>query len=262
MIGGADILDMVNKDGSIKTSYTIFRLLEEIKSSNGLRLTELANRTDMATSTVHTHLKTLEDLNYVVKDDKTFYISFRFLEFGSYRRKHSDLYQIAKPEVNKLAEQTGEHANLLIEENGFGVFLYKRIGDQGVMDDTYAGKRTYLHTTSLGKAILADLSMERVDEIIDKHGLPNVTGQTLTDENDLREELATIRERGYATDDEERNLGMRCIGVSILDDNKRAIGSISVSAPKKRMLGDQFEDEIPQLVQGAANAIEVNIKHE
>jgi len=252
---------MANKDGTIKTSHTIFRLLKEIKASDGLRLTDLANRTDMATSTVHTHLKTLEDLNYVVKDNKTFKISFRFLEFGAYRREQLDLYQIAKPEINKLAEQTGEHANLLVEENGLGVFLYKRVGGQGVSDDTYAGKQTHLHTTSLGKAILAYLPAECVDEIIHTHGMPKVTEQTLTNEDVLHEELATIRERGYATDDEERNLGMRCIGVPILDDNERPIGSISVSAPKKRMLDDRFEDEIPQLIQGAANAIEVNIEH-
>jgi len=252
---------MANKDGSIKTSHTIFRLLEEIKSSNGLRLTELATRTDMATSTVHTHLKTLENLNYIVRDGKTFHISFRFLEFGAYRREQLELYQVAKPEINKVAEQTGEHANLLVEENGMGVFLYKRVGGQGVSDDTYAGKQTHLHTTALGKAALAHLSAERVKEIVQKRGLPKITNNTITEEDVLQNELNTIREQGYATDDEERNMRMRCIGVPILNDDKEPIGSISVSAPKKRMLGEKFESEIPQLLQGVANAIEVNIEH-
>jgi DNA-binding IclR family transcriptional regulator len=253
---------MATKDGTIKTAHTVFKLLEELESANGMRLTELANRTDMATSTVHTHLKTLEQLDYVVKEGKRFTISYRFLEMGANKRKQSHLYEVAKPEIDKLAEQTGEHANLLVEEHGMGVFLYKQVGGEGVRDDTYLGKRTHLHTTALGKSHLAFMEPTQVDEILQTHGLPMITENTITEESALREELETIRNRGYAIDDEERIKRMRCVGVPVLGGDGTPVGAISVSASKKRMMGDRFEREIPQRLQGVANAIEVNLEHE
>jgi hypothetical protein len=90
------------------------------------------------------------------------------------------IYQVAKPEVDELASGTGEHANLMIEEHGRGVFLYKAQGDDAVQLDTHAGMRVPLHTTALGKAILAHSPSETVDAIVERHGLQQVTDQTIT----------------------------------------------------------------------------------
>lgn len=127
------------------------------------------------------------------------------------------LYRVAASELQKLADQTGEHANLMIEKHGQGIFLYKVKGEDAVELDTYTGMRVDLQTTALGKAILAHLPETRIDEILNMHGLPRITENTVTDPAELKSELAEICERGYATDDEERVKGVRCVGVPILD---------------------------------------------
>lgn len=171
-------------------------------------------------------------------------------------------FQIARPEIERLASETGEHANLMIEENGKGVFLYVDKGGEAVTLDTvhHTGMRVHLHTTALGKAILAYLPDERVEEIIGQHGLPVATERTIGTREELSAELDQIRERGYAIDNAERVQGMRCIGCPILGVEE-AYGAIGVSAPTRRLEGPAFEEEIPALLQQIANIIEVNLSY-
>lgn len=148
-------------------------------------------------------------------------------------------------------------ANLLVEEHGRGVFLYRAKGADAVHMDTHAGKRVPLHTTGFGKSILAHLPAKRVETILDRHGLPSVTSGTITDRAALYEELETVRERGYAYDDEERLEGLRCVAAPIVV-NETVLGAVSVSGPKSRMQRDWYTDELPSLVMSAANVIEIN----
>ena len=98
-----------------------------------------------------------------------------------------------------------------------------------------------------------------VDSIIDRYGITAITEITITDRAELHNEIETIRERGYATDEGERVEGMRCVAASITDSEDDPLGAISVSGPKNRIQGDRFHEEIPSKVLRAANVIEVNI---
>jgi DNA-binding IclR family transcriptional regulator len=186
----------------------------------------------------------------------------RFLQIGGRWRADSKVFRIAEPEVRDLATKTGEHANLMIEEGGLGVFLLKQKGDRSVTLDTYEGMHVYLHTTALGKAILSVVDETGLDEILSTHGLPELTGNTITDESDLREELATVRERGYALDDAERINDVRCVAAPILSDEPDVLAAISISAPKNRMRGEYFNETIPEEVLKTANIINVNYRHD
>jgi DNA-binding IclR family transcriptional regulator len=121
--------------------------------------------------------------------------------------------------------------------------------------------RVPLQTTALGKTILANRPADEVDEIIERHGLPAVTERTITDRDELDECLATVRERGYAYDDEERIEGMRCVAAPVTDSTGRAVAAVSVSGPKSRMRGESFEETIPNAVLQTANVIEVNLTY-
>lgn len=245
----------------VQAAATTFRIIETLHQLNGAGVSELADEVGMPKSTVHDHLRTLTEAEYLVNQNGTYHVGARFLELGGFARSQMKLYQVASPEIKKLAAETGEHANLMIEEHGMGIFLNKAKGSDAVTLDTHIGKRVHLHTTAMGKAILSGLPNVEVDRIIDRHGLPGVTEKTITDSDTLKAELLEIRERGYAIDDEERVLGMRCVAAPICDEDDRPLGAISVSGPTNRFDTEAFGDEIPQSVLSTANVIEVNMTY-
>ncbi|WP_123535588.1 IclR family transcriptional regulator [Halosimplex salinum] len=250
------------RDPKIRTTAVSFHIFDRIKENDGLTLTELVEDLDRPTSTVHDHLQTLTDLGYLVREGDEYVLSMKFLELGGYARTQSKLYRIAESELQDLALEVGDHANLMVEENGYGVFLLTRKGDDALSLDTFEGKRVHLHTTALGKSMLAAMDEDRLDSIIEKHGLPGVTENTITDEAELRAELETIRERGYATDDEERLEGIRCIAAPVRTSGGEVVGAVSVSGIKSRMRGDHFHERVPQKVQSTVNIIEINLRHQ
>ncbi|MFB9807093.1 IclR family transcriptional regulator [Haladaptatus pallidirubidus] len=247
-------------DLPIKSTALSFDILETVHDLDGATLPEIADYFSKPKSTVHDHLKTLVNIGYLVQDGRTYRVSIKFLNLGGRARIKSPLFQVAEREIQQLADDMGEHANLMVEENGLGIFLYKVKGSQSVNLDTYEGMEVYLHTTAMGKAILAEFSEERRDQIIDQYGLPAVTENTITDRDQLDEELRMIRDRGYAVDNEERVEGVRCVAAPIMSGSD-VVGAVSISAPRSRMSGKKFEDDIPTEVLSTVNVIEVNIQH-
>ncbi|MBX0324185.1 IclR family transcriptional regulator [Halomicroarcula sp. F13] len=245
----------------VKSVGTTFEILNGLKELGGARVTELARYLDLPKSTVHNYLSTLEQEEYIVKDDNEYRVGLRFLELGAYSRHERKLFQIAKPEVDRLADETGELANVLVEEHGRGSYLYRAYGEQAVRVKAHVGTRVPLHTTALGKAILAYLPEERVDEIVDRHGLAENTPQSIGTRAELDETLDAIRERGVAFDDEERLNGLRCVAAPVLDNSDDIIGAISVAGPTNRFRGERFREELPQRVLEVANVIELNFTY-
>lgn len=250
-----------NTTNTIGALGTSLRILEALKQRGSAGVTELANELGLPKSTVYSHLRTLREHEYVVQQDEEYCIGLKFLSLGEHTRDRIPIYEVAKPEVTDLAEQTGELANLLIEENGEGVYLFRSKGKKAVSLDTHAGMRVKLHCTSLGKAILAYLPEERVDKIIDRWGLPARTAATITTREALEKELATIRERGYAQDNSERLSGLRCVAAPIKNPDGRVIGAVSVAGPTSRIKDERFGSEVPELVMSAANVVELNLTY-
>jgi DNA-binding IclR family transcriptional regulator len=245
----------------VKAAKISLEIVEVLRERNGAGVSEIARAVDKPTSTVHDHLQTLEREEYLVKEGTQYHVSTRFLQLGNQARSRKKVFEIAQPEVDELAEKTGEHSNLMIEEHGLGVFLYKARGPDAVQLDTHAGMRVPLQTTALGKTIMAFRPRSEVESYLDRHGLPEVTERTITDREELFETLDQVRERGYAYDDEERVKGMRCLAAPITDQDDRAIAAVSVSGPKSRMQGDRFSEEIPEQILRSANVIEVNLTY-
>ncbi|ELK55138.1 ArcR family transcription regulator [Haloferax sp. BAB-2207] len=215
----------------------------------------------MGKSAVHNHLTTLQKHGYVLKDGDDYRVGLKFLEVGGHSRKSMEVYQVAEPEVKSLAADTGELANLLVEEQGMGVYLMRAKGDDAVDLDTYAGLRTNLHTTALGKAILANLPESRVDEIIERHGLEQKTPKSIGTRQELFQVLEGVRERGYAIDDGERLEGLRCLAAPIKSSSGEVLGAISVSAPASRVSDEDLHGALPERVLSAANVVELNINY-
>lgn len=245
----------------VKTAVTAFSILEYLKDADGGTLTELTDEFDLVKSTLHRHLKTLHELEYVTKEGDIYYPSLRFLDFGEYTRNRKDGYTLAKEKVRQLAEATDERAQFLVEEHGMGVYVYRDTGSHAVRTDPGIGKRIHLHSISAGKAILAYLPPRQVEQILSDRGLPAVTEYTTTDREELVAELETIRERGYSFNKQENIEGLHAVGAPVLGPQGHVIGALSVSGPIHRMKGEWYDQELPDLLRGMANELELNIEH-
>jgi len=242
---------------AVETACRILEALHE-RDSDGGGVSELAADLGVSKATVHSHLATLQDNEFVVKRGDRYHIGLKFVDFGEHAKGTVDIYDIATSEVDQIAEETGEVAQFMIEEHGRGVYLHKARGDKAIQTASYTGNRKALHCTALGKAILSELPRERVEEIIERYGLPAVTERTITDRDELFEELKRIRKENVAFDNEEVLQGLRCVATPIRHPKGHFQAAISISGPTSRLKGERFREEIPEIVQGAANVIEVN----
>lgn len=254
---GSNVGDHGKTIHSIETAFSIIEYLAE---HHGAGVTEIADHLGLSKSTVHNHLSTLRDNEYVVHDGDQYIIGYRFLTLGGQARLRSELYEIAKPEINWLIEETGESACVATEENGRIVYLYQARGAQAVTTDSHTGTRLLPHCTALGKSILAASSNECVESIIERYDLPKRTENTITSRAELDVQLEAIRERGYALDDEERIEGLRCVAAPVTD-GESAVGALSVSGPVKRLQGEQFRVTLPELVRRAVRVVEINLMY-
>ena len=148
-----------------------------------------------------------------------------------------------------------------VEEHGRGVFVFRESGNQAVRTKTRLGRRVYLHHVSAGKAILAHLPEERVEAIIDRHGLPPKTEQTITDPELLFDHLEGIRERGYVFDEEEHIRGLYSLAVPLEFGEDNVIGAMSIAGPPHRIQNEAEQEELVQLLTGVANEIELNLTY-
>lgn len=245
----------------VKSIETAIKIIEFLDAKGEAGVTEIANDVGVAKSTVHDHLKTLQAHEFLAKNGRKYRIGLRFLDHGGRARSRQKLYRVGHPEVRQLAERTGEVANLAVEEHGLGVYIDVARGENAINLDTYVGKREHLHSTAIGKAILAHLPEERVDEIIERHGLPRETDHTIDSREELEDELEEIQRRGFATDREERLHSLRCIAVPIMKGQSQVIGAISVSGPSSRMDDTRLEEELADQVTRTANIVEINVTY-
>lgn len=250
-----------NPGGTVKSAATLLAVVEGLRDLDGARVTELADHLDVGKSTVHRHLSTLDAHDYVVKEGDEYHLGLRFLGLGEYVRERNPVYEMARPIVDQLAEETEERALFMTEEHGRAVYLYRGLGSHAVRTNSTTGTRRYLHTVAGGKVMLAYLPEYRVDAIIDRWGLPAETPATITDREELDAELEQIRERGVAFNREECIDGLQAVAAPVLGPDGTVIGALSVSGPTHRMKGEWLEEEIPDLLLGSANELELNIEY-
>ncbi|RRJ27726.1 IclR family transcriptional regulator [Halocatena pleomorpha] len=255
---------MTNTNGpnrAVTTTETSFRILEQLEQSDGLTLGELAEELASARSTIHRHLLTLESNDFVVRDNGTFHIGLRFLQFGISARDSVPFFDVAREPVDRLAADTGEKVWLVAKEGDFSVHLYKAFGDNPLKTSARIGQRRSLHQLAAGKAILAALPAEEREAIIERRGLPEQTSNTITDPDTLLSELATIEERGYAFNIGESIKGLNAVGAAICDRNGDPIGSISISGPANRVKGDLLRTRLPDQLLATIDEIHIHLRY-
>jgi len=211
----------------------------------------------MAMSTAHGYVTTLEELGYLVREDEAFYLGLSFLQYGRVARERLGYVDIIEPTLEKVADQTGEAVWFIAEECSRAIYLVNKEGSNAPRTTGAVGKEAPLHATAAGKAILSAQS----DELIDELTLEAYTGETITDHDVLREEIAQVRETGVAYNDHEKLMGLRAVACPVRV-NGRIIGAISVGGPAARIREEKFKEELPTYLRGVANEIELNLSGE
>jgi DNA-binding IclR family transcriptional regulator len=245
----------------VSTTGTSIKILETLKRYDGATITEVANELRIAPSTVHRHIATLLDQGFVVYRDGEHRIGLRFLDFGIYACQAISFYDTAKTQVDMLADETGEKARLIAIEDGLSVLLYRAMGDHPLKTSARIGSRRPLHQLAAGKSILAQLREDEIDWVIDRHGLAGRTENTITNREDLLAELEAVRQRGYGFNRGESIKGLNAVGTAFRHESGRPLGALSVSGPANRLKGDLLQRELPELLLGAVNEIEINLKY-
>lgn len=246
----------------MKTIDKTVQILDALVKTNGARIAELSRQLDMPESTVHSHLKSLSQHGFVQNKGGIYVLGLKFLYYGGDVLHNSPEYEQIREKVIFLAEKTKERAQFITEQDGRGIYLHVETkSNEAVQADVRMGKIVDLHTTAAGKGILAYLPENTVESIIDRYDLEAQTENTITDKEALFAELEEIREQGYSINDEERIKKQRAVGTPVLDGSGRVVGAFSVSGPTHRMSGDRFKKEIPNLLLGTANEVELNLKY-
>jgi len=241
----------------VKTVDTVFDVIEALQELDGATVTKTAEYLGLAPSTVHGHLASLEYRGYVVREDDEYRLGLKFLGRGMYAKDSHELSEVAQEPIEQLAEETEEATWTMVEEHGRAIYLNNARSSRGM--ETYRlGKRTHLHTTAGGKAIVAELPHDEVEAIINEYGLPAQTEATITDSDELFNELETIRERGYALNRGERIDGAWAVASPLVHD-EQVVGAVGVSGPEYRIHGDRFTEELPEAVLSAKNVIELKL---
>lgn len=224
-----------------------FTLSEPEKS-----LVQLASETGLHKSTVFRIMETLEGIQWVRKDPFTgiYRLGFAVFELGARAVQGLDLYKASSSHLEKLVKKTGQSAHLVIHDQGEALYLNK-VESPGayVALPSQIGIRFPMHCTAVGKVLLSYLDEKEVERIIREKGLNKVTPKTISQKEDLMKEIRLIRERGYAFDNEEIHLGLKCVAAPIRDYTGKVIAAASVTG-----LSSNFsEKRLPSLIEAVVS---------
>lgn len=219
---------------SLKKAIEVLEALA--KRENGIGISRLSRELNLPKSTIHQILSTFKSVRFVDQnpENKKYYLGLRIFELGNVVQSQLQLGKIAHPYLYNLSRKTNETTYLVILENDRIVYIDCVESMARLRARPVFGERVPLHCTSVGKAIMAYLPEEKVNEIIHEDGLERFTENTITDPQVLKRELKEIRKRGYAIDNTEHEEGIRCVGAPIRNHQKEVFAAISVSGPSQR----------------------------
>lgn len=247
---------MFDNDGrKLKTTRTSLRILEIALEHEKVTLAELDRIIDKPKSSLHSHLNTLVDCRYLVKDGNVYTTSFRLALLGDRARQQKRLAPTATQQVDQLAATTGEEVNVTVLEYGRLLMVYGS-SDSETPEDASFRREYNLHNTAAGKALLAELDRDRVTRILEEWGMPRETESTITDRERLYECLKEISEQGYAVVDEEFAPGLVAVGATVHGPEGDVIGGLSVGGPKYRLDMDRLHGELAEQLLSTVESLE------
>jgi DNA-binding IclR family transcriptional regulator len=232
-------------------------LLEVLADEPDLGLSELSEKTGASKASTYRMLSTLESRGFVVKRGETrkYAPGAQLVALSCAVVARLDLAKAARPSMDELKRQTNETVNLGILADGQVLYVNILESERGLRMAAHIGARDALHSTALGKAILSALPAPEARQLLGAYRRQAATPFTIVGLDALMEELAATSRRGYSIDNEENEIGARCVGAPIRDLAGRAVGALSISGPATR-IPDEVVVDIGTRLQEAAEEIE------
>lgn len=203
---------------------------------------ELAERLSLHKSTIHRLLRVLERHRFIRRNPNhgKYGLGMRLFELGSRAVAQLDLRERAEPFLRRLVGETGETAHVCVLEGTEMMSVANAEGPRTLRTPATVGRRTPVHCTSVGKALMAYLPERTIDELLARVRLTQYTRNTITTRAALKADLQRIRERGYAVDNEEIEEGLRCVGAPIRNYTGRVVAAMSIAGPVFRVTPERL----------------------
>ncbi len=240
------------RDGGVQSLQRAFELLEHLADTGGeASLSELATLSGLPMPTIHRLIRTLVGLGYVRQNtNRRYALGARLIRLGENASMQFGSW--ARPLLAELVDEVGETANLAVLERDEVVYVAQVPSKHSMRMFTEVGRRLLPHGTGVGKAMLAHLPTDTVTALLSRTGMPSYTEHTFTDQDALLRELAKIAQQGYALDEAEQELGVRCVAVAV--PGAPVPAAVSVSGPSGRLTMETVE-RIAPAVQRIANSL-------
>ena len=236
---------------AVERAILILQLLNQ--EPEGLTISQVTNKLSLHKSTVFTILNTLKLYRLVEKNEDTgrYRLGMELFTLGSQVVERRNVRSVAYPILKRLVRRTGLTTHLGILDEGEVVYIEKLEGEGPIKISSAIGLRMDIHCTALGKAMLSHLPEAERRRILTNNGLTQHTSNTVTSLAALQAELSRIKERGYSFDDEENELGIRCLGAPIYNYRREVVCAVSLAGPRDRIAPDRIEGLAGQVKQAA-----------
>lgn len=252
---------MTDTKNPIQVSERIFHTIECLAQNGAMGLQELSTALDLNKSTVHRILNSLICMDYVRQDPETvkYSLSFKICGLSNQILSQNSMIDIARPFIKELSANSGETVHLVQLDGINATYIDKVEASQNsVRMISMVGKSIPLYCSGVGKAILADMPDAKIESIWKQSFIQQLTEHTVTRFVDFMNLIEETRRSGYALDNEENEIGVRCIAVSLKGYNGKSTYAISISAPKDRM-SDARILQLREMILKTKHQIESNI---
>jgi IclR family transcriptional regulator, acetate operon repressor len=249
------------RNGGVQSLRRALSIMKAIAAAgDGATLTEIARATNLASSTAHRLLTTLQQDRFVQfkPDGARWLVGVDAFRVGSAFLAARDIAKGARPFLRRLMEQSGETANLAVLSDDMAVYVEQVESLQTVRAICKPGGRVVLHSSSLGKSMLAAMRTEEVARILNAREMTRFTRKTIDTPARMAINLSEVRSLGYAIDDEEHSPGLRCVAAAVLNERGEPIGAVSISGPTMRVVRERLP-QIGSLVRSIAREITLEL---
>lgn len=239
--------------GSIARALAVLEFLDS--SHRGWNISELSRQLNVPKSTMHLIVLTLDRLGFITREpgSRRYSLAMKVCELGRGLMQKLLAPEVTMPLLKELAKDVQLTAHLAILEHDQAVYIQKADGPGPVRFDSYVGKRTNLHCTAVGKVLLANTAESKIRHILEREPFARYTRHTLTTTTMLRRELAKVRQLGYAVDDQEEELDVRCVAVPVFRWSGELVAALGVAGTVDQLLPQSIETMSERLRETAQN---------
>lgn len=195
----------------------------------------IAKALSMTSPAAYKHVMTLVDCGYLYKEESSskYFPSYKIVDMSSMILRNNEIHEVEHPLLTKLMEETRMTCHFVIRKEYYGIYIDKIEGVDTIPTMSRIGMKRDLYCTAFGKAILSNFSKNELGEYFNKIELKPITKNTIIYKEELLKELENIKKRNYALDDEENELGIKCVGSAVFDYTNKVVGALSVIIPLK-----------------------------